>query len=119
MSASRWKLASAAFRAHAGRFHVNRLEVHGVDGQSVNILIGVLLVDLNLFEAGAVAVISAGIAGFVGGVRSGGVGLGIVAESLELPHADREKAREPANRMPSRAAIFLFFIAFSSFSLVP
>ena len=37
----------------------------------------------------------------------------------ELPHADREKAMEPANRMPSRAAIFLFFIVFSSFSLVP
>ena len=41
------------------------------------------------------------------------------AESLELPHADREKAMEPVSRMPSRAAIFLFFIVFSSFSLVP
>ncbi len=37
------------------------------------------------------------------------------AELESPPHADREKAMEPASRMPSRAAIFLFFI-FSSFA---
>ena len=63
--------------AHAGRFHVDRLEVDGVDGQRAAFLVGVLLIDLDLFETGIGAVVSAGIAGAVGGVRSGGVGLGV------------------------------------------
>ena len=106
-----------SLQAHTGRFHIDRLEVHGVDGQSVNILIGVLLVDLNLFEAGAVAVISAGIAGFVGGVRSGGVGLGIGCGIVGIAAcgqgeghgACQQDAEQGGDLLILHCVLFLFF----------
>ncbi len=60
--------------AHAGRFHVDRLEVHGVDGQRAAFLVGVLLIDLDLFETGGIAgIVLAGVVGLRS--RRGGAGL--------------------------------------------
>ena len=71
--------------AHAGRFHVDRLEVDGVDGQRAAFLVGVLLIDLDLFETGGIAgIVLAGVVGLrsrrggAGLVRSGGI-VGIAA----------------------------------------
>ena len=106
-----------SLQAHTGRFHIDRLEVHGVDGQSVNILIGVLLVDLDLFEAGIGAVVSAGIAGAVGGVRSGGVGLGVGCGIVgvaacgqgESHGAGQQDAEQGGDLLILHCVLFLFF----------
>ena len=102
-------------QAHAGRFHVDRLEVHGVDGQRADFLVGMVLIDLDLLEARA-GIAGAGVVGALG-LRRGGVGLaagcgivGIAACGQGEGHgACQQDAEQGGDLLILHCVLFLFF----------
>ena len=102
-------------QAHAGRFHVDRLEVHGVDGQRADFLVGMVLIDLDLLEARA-GIAGAGVVGTLG-LRRGGAGLaagcgivGIAACGQGEGHgACQQDAEQGSDLLILHCVLFLFF----------